>query len=187
MLEHNGPWNEEEYLALGETAQRIELFDGSLIVSPAPTGRHQRLSFVLCTAFDSAAFDAGLLAFEAVNVRLHTGRIMIPDLVIADADDEFVVLDAQHVVLVAEIVSPGNAANDRILKMELYAKAGIGWYLLVEPGPSDSVTLRLLRLADGSYVPHAEAGPGETLAGEEPFGFRIEVDAIARRLPRKPA
>ncbi|MGI5244195.1 Uma2 family endonuclease [Dactylosporangium sp. CA-139066] len=186
MLEHPEPWNEEDYLALGETAQRIELLDGSLIVSPAPSGRHQRLSFFLCAVFEPAASDAGLLAYEAVNVRLHTGRIMIPDLVVTD-DEEFVVLDAARVVLVAEIVSAGNAAKDRIVKMELYAKAGIAWYLLVEPEPADSATLRLFRLADGGYVQHAVAGPGDALAAEEPFAFRIEVDEIVRRATRKPA
>ena len=183
VLEHPEPWSEDEYFALGETPNKVELIDGSLWVSPAPSKRHQHIAFLLAMGLYGAAERAGLLVLQDVNLRLAGGRILQPDIVVADTDDVGTTVEAGEAKLVIEVVSPSNAGTDRLLKPQLYAAAGIGWYLRVEQ-PQDSVELHLQRLAGDRYLPSAVAGPGQALAAAEPFPFRLEVASLLHRRGR---
>ncbi|TYB96005.1 Uma2 family endonuclease [Micromonospora sp. WP24] len=176
VFDHEGPWTEEEYLSLGETSQRVELFDGSLHVTPAPTPRHQRISRKLGNIFEAAAEAVGLELLEAVNVRLRPGRIPIPDLVITspvNLDEPYV--EATSVRLICEIVSPGNASTDKVLKMHYYAAAGIDWYLLVDQAAE---TLRLYRRRGRHYVEHSAAKRAEPLELTEPVRATIRPEEL---------
>ncbi|GHJ17551.1 MULTISPECIES: Uma2 family endonuclease [unclassified Micromonospora] len=174
---HIGLWTETDYLALDHGLDRIELLDGSLIVTPAPSKRHQLVSWNLVDSLRRAARPLGLLVFEAVNLRLGVNRMVIPDVVVADTDDEGTVVEAGEVRLVCEVVSPGNAAADRLVKMQLYAIARIPWYLLVEQD-GDSHSLRLHRLDGEHYVEDAVAKAGETLTVTEPFRWAIDPSVL---------
>lgn len=178
MASHPLPWTEEEFFALGETDERIELLDGSLILSPSPTRSHQQLSRRIANALELGTTDA-LWVAEAVNVRLRPRRILIPDIVVGVGDGD-IVIESRDVRLVGEVVSPGNAATDRVLKMQLYAAAGIPWYLLVDRDGID-VTLSLFRLEGAQYVTESVAKGGEILHLVEPV--RADLDP-ARLLDR---
>ncbi|MET0417500.1 MAG: Uma2 family endonuclease [Actinoplanes sp.] len=177
------PWTEAEYLALGETANRIELIDGGLWVSPAPNKPHQWITGRLLIVLDMATEIAGLQTFPTINVRLAAGRIVIPDLVVASTDPLGDVTDAKEIILVAEITSPSNAVSDRVTKMHLYAAARIEWYLLVEPDMRDyqSIRLSLFRLQGEHYVPDAIAEHGETLSITNPFPLEVDTARLLHR------
>ncbi|GAB3953929.1 Uma2 family endonuclease [Micromonospora vulcania] len=176
VFDHEGPWTEEEFLALGETQDRVELFDWSLHVTPGPTPRHQRVSRKLGNILEAAAEPAGLELLEAVNVRLRPGRIPIPDLVVTNPIDlDELTIEAADVRLVCEIISPSNASTDKVLKMHYYAAAGIGWYLLVEQGTGE---MRLYRRQGGHYVETATTKRGEVLELTEPVRATIRPEDL---------
>lgn len=171
IFKHGLPMTEEDFLALGETSERIELFDGSLFVTPAPTPRHQHISSELAGTLRAAAKKAGLQVHEAVNVRLDQGRIPIPDLAVTTSIDyDNPVIDATAVRLVCEIVSPSNASADRVLKMHYYAAAKIEWYLLVE---QETGTLHLYELSGDHYVVRSVTTVGRELELTEPVQATI--------------
>jgi Uma2 family endonuclease len=83
----------------------------------------------------------------------------VPDLLItsADLDEHPRGLPAGYVHTVFEVVSPSNAATDRVIKTELYAEAGIPCYWRIELrawrehfGPVPAIVVRL-RGEDGQW------------------------------------
>ncbi|WP_232050039.1 Uma2 family endonuclease [Actinoplanes sp. OR16] len=174
------PWTEENFFALGETPNKIELVDGSLWVSPSPNGPHQDISLQLGIALKPAARTLGLRVRLDLDVRLQPGTILRPDLIVVKGPRVVSTTDVADVLLVSEVISPGNATADRLLKRQLYAAAGIKWYLLVEPDMPDyeSLTLRLLRLKGDAYVEHAVAASGTTLTLDDPLAVTIDVDDL---------
>ncbi|MGH3429390.1 MAG: Uma2 family endonuclease [Mycobacteriales bacterium] len=178
VLEHVGPWTEHDYLALPADRRRIELLDGSLLVSPSAGYRHQRLSSQLWLAL-SAAAPAGFEVLEAINVRAAPGKILIPDLVVVTTPGaDCTVAEPADVALVVEITSPGNAAVDRAIKPQLYARAGISHYLRIELGASPQAAVAFV-LRRGRYAVAGRAAPGQRLRLEEPFTLDVGLAALA--------
>lgn len=169
---HSGPWSEDDFLSLPRQAH-AELVDGLLVMSPSGLHRHQRLMMRISAFLDGLAPE-GWDVLPEPNIRLGPDRILIPDVaVIARADMDAVITDATDVPLVVEIVSPGNAAYDRILKPRLYAEAGVAHYLRVEwVNRRPEGHLFVLDGAD-----HREVVTSSVIELDTPFA--VELDLVA--------
>jgi Uma2 family endonuclease len=120
-------WSEEQCAG-------IEIVDGMVVVSPSASKRHNRLARILANALDDAAgldwnadtdFDLRLQDVPLTNRR--------PDVIVYRADTiDVAPTRPEHVLLVAEVVSPGSETTDRIVKVDQYAKAGIAFYWRIE-------------------------------------------------------
>ena len=117
-----------------EQCAGIEIVDGMVVVSPSASKRHNRLARLLANALEAAAgpdwnadtdFDVRLQDIPLTNRR--------PDVVVYRADTiDITPTRPEHVLLVAEIVSPGSETTDRIVKLNQYAKSGIAFYWRIE-------------------------------------------------------
>jgi hypothetical protein len=68
-----GTYTEEQYLALGESSVKIELFDGFVVMSPPANIEHQHIAAELRQAMKLAARAARLtesVAAEGASLRL---------------------------------------------------------------------------------------------------------------------
>jgi len=112
-----------------ERCAGIEIVDRMVVVSPSASKRHNRLARILANAFDATA-GPDWNADTAFDVRLQdvplTNRR--PDVVLYRSDTiDVSPTRPEHVLLVAEIVSPGSETTDRIVKLDQYARAGIAF------------------------------------------------------------
>jgi len=177
----------EEYVALGddETLRWSELQEGNLVVSPSPGWRHQRACLRLAVQLD-AQLSGGLVLVQDIDVDLQLaaahepGTVRQPDLVVVSAAEaERVertggILRASGVVLVAEVLAPGDPRTDRIIKRAEYADAGIGHYWLVDLDTGPSLT-RCTLDTDG----YTDDGPRTgVVTGEQPFGYELDLTPL---------
>ena len=148
-----------DYL-LWEGPERYELIDGEAVMLSAPSTAHQLVSGELyrqlanylegkkCRVI-AAPFDVRL--FEEKDDRPEDVRTVVqPDIsVICDRNK----LDAHGCKgapdMVIEILSPSNRRHDRLVKLDLYQRAGVREYWIVSP---EAQTVEVFLLEDGRFI-----------------------------------
>ena len=164
-----------------ETNQPHELWDGELIMAPAPFFDHQKTVLRFYRRLDDwvSARDLGEVIASPIDMVLSPHRAIQPDVAFI-AKDKLAII--QRVImgpadLVAEVVSLGGRNRDRIEKRDLYEQHGVREYWIIDPEPE---TVEVLALVNGRYELVQSSLPGETAASRLLGGFEVSVDYLFR-------
>lgn len=174
-----------DYLTWDE-GERIELIDGEIFnMSPALSRRHQQILRELATAFSVflrnrecevffAPFDVRLLAENKQDTDIN--NVVQPDLsIVCDQNklDDKGCNGAPDMII--EILSPSSVKLDRWKKYQLYEKAGVKEYWLVDP-VNESVEIHLL--LNGHYKFQGVFTKEDTISVHVLSNFEINLSHI---------
>lgn len=173
-------WTYDEMVAdLPESNQPVELWNGEIIMSPAPHPNHQRIVRNFFRKLDQFVERRGLgeVLFSPVDVVLTQRRVVQPDvLFIAKARRGIVKNYVDGVPdLAMEVISEGSWQRDRIQKKALYEQFGLPEYWIVDP---DSETIEVFVLVKGVYQVHSRAVGAQTAKSKLLSGFNIAFDDL---------
>ena len=77
-------------------------------------------------------------------------------------------------LLVVEVLSPGNAEQDRALKRAVYQALRVPAYWMVDPGsPTRPRSLTALRLDGDRFAVEAEVADSDLFATDWPFALQV--------------
>lgn len=129
-----GPYRAADYWQLPE-GEPVELIEGRFVVSPSPNMLHQTIAGVLYEILLAVARKTGgKVVFSPMDVVLSDDTILQPDLLYVSKARRQIIKERVEGPpdLVVEIVS-GTGRRDRVEKLALYAKYGVGEYWIVDP------------------------------------------------------
>ncbi|GHJ12406.1 Uma2 family endonuclease [Micromonospora sp. AKA38] len=170
-------WTVDDLQDLPEDGQDYEIFDGSLLVSPHADVRHGAIANRLRRLLDRQA-PTGLLVGQDVGVSANRSSYFVPDVFVAHEealDRGGPALAPADVLLVVEVVSPGNAGRDLVLKRHEYGLAGIPHYWLVEPRKQ---TVTVLEQFGNGYRESAVLAAADVYRADHPFPLVLTVSEL---------
>jgi Uma2 family endonuclease len=159
-----------------DDGRRYELVDGALIVTPAPSRAHQRVSAALYDALRRAAPSDLLVLFAPVDVVLSDDSVLQPDLLVvreAEFRDESLPV---RPLLAVEILSPSTRHIDVGLKRARYEAAGCPSYWVFDAADP---ALMVWELVEGRYVERARVAGTDSHTVTAPYPIAIAPADLA--------
>ena len=158
-----------------------EIVDGELITQPRPAAPHaraaSRLGMELRPLDRLKAGPGGWILLDEPELHLR-GDALVPDLAGWRRERMPELPDVAAFELapdwVCEVLSPSTQSHDRVKKMGVYAREGVGHVWLVDPLAQ---TLEVYRAAGGAWL-RTQIAHGADKVHAEPFS-ELELDLAA--------
>jgi Uma2 family endonuclease len=133
-------WTAAEVRALQDESHpwpRYELVAGELLVTPAPRGAHQRAVGLLFAALNAyvEAERLGEAVLSPADLELEPENVAQPDVFVVPSTAGLLWrewTDVKRLLLAVEVISPSNARDDRSTKRDLYQRARVPEYWVVD-------------------------------------------------------
>ncbi|MBN1966205.1 MAG: Uma2 family endonuclease [Anaerolineae bacterium] len=169
---------------LPDHVTRYEIWDGELIVTPAPTLSHQTLSkrLVRILVLHDPEEAIGAYFYAPMDVILLERTTVQPDVFwIAKANEG--IIQPKHIIgapdLCIEVISPSTEYADRERKFGYYRDGGVREYWLVDPAAQTLTVYALGSSTHTVYGVGATAHSGLT----ELAGLTVDVAKLFEDLP----
>jgi Uma2 family endonuclease len=179
ILDRQGSWTEDEYLALTDhTTRLVEFTGGFLELLPMPTDYHQAIVQLLLFAFDSFLKPlGGKVRIAPLRLRIGKGRFREPDLLLllSASDPRRQNRFWTGADLIVEVVSPDKPERDLVLKRRDYAAAGVAEYWIVNPS---NETILVLVQNKKRYRRFGSFARGSVAHSSLLEGFHVGVDQV---------
>jgi Uma2 family endonuclease len=182
MQTHGTKFTYEDYLLFPEDGRRHELVDGERFMTPAPSTRHQRISYNLVYFLGAhlRSTKAGQLFQAPTDVVLSDFDVVEPDLLFISAARTSIIAEKNiqgPPDFVIEIISETSRRTDETVKRKLYERYGVREYWIVDP---ELEIVDIHRLTDRGYVRAAELTLEADHAVETPLlpGLKLKLSDI---------
>ena len=177
VLPQSRPLTADDLAVVPDDGHRYELVDGTLIVTPAPSTRHQRAVARLLKALLDAAPEHLEVLTAPFDVRLADDTVLQPDVLVCRRADLTEHNLPTAPLLAVEVLSPSTRLVDLSLKHGRYEAAGCPSYWVVDP---DEPALRAWDLRDGTYLETAVASGADRFEAVLPCPVVIVPDDLVR-------
>jgi len=174
-------WTVDEVERLVEEREgytpRYELVDGELLVTPAPSGRHERIVGELFARLREYVIANRLGEARFGRARLTLDTRFEPDLfVVPSVDGKRPRIDDAAIIttsLIIEVLSPSSLRHDRFTKRRFFQRHDVPVYWIVDP---DGESVEIWRPGDDRPEVRDDDVTWEPAGSAQPF--RLDIRAF---------